>query len=560
MKPEVWAPFAEKVEIEVGGSRKVMNASGNGWCIAPDEVPAGTDYAFVLDGNGPFPDPRSAFQPHGVHGPSRIVDHDAYRWSDGAWRGHDLSSAVIYEAHVGTFTPEGTFDAAIGRLDHLVDLGITHLELLPVNEFPGERGWGYDGVDIFAVHHAYGGPDGLKRLVDACHARGIGVIVDVVYNHFGPAGNYLARYGPYFTGRYNTPWGDAVNFDDHGSREVREFFFANALMWLRDYHCDGLRLDAVHAIFDRSATHFLEELGRRVDALEAELGRTLFLIAESDLNDPRIVRPRDAHGYGMDAQWSDDLHHALHALLTGERSGYYSDFGRVEDVAKALRSAFVYDGIYAEHRGRVHGRPTTGLSGHRFLGYLQTHDQVGNRAAGERISHLVDIESVKVGVALYVLSPFVPMLFQGEEWAATTPFQYFTNHEDPELGRAVSEGRTHEFEAFGWSPEDVPDPQDEETFRRSKLDWDELERAPHAALLDWYRSLIRLRRDRPELSDGDMERVVTRFSEEDRWLVVERGPITIACTFGEVAPQLEDERRSRLLLNSGRTEIWAAHR
>jgi maltooligosyltrehalose trehalohydrolase len=551
MTLELWAPHAEKVEIEVDGERTPMEARGDGWFrtgLAP-----GTRYAFVVDGDGPFPDPRSQFQPHGVHGPSQVVDHDAFNWKDETWRGAgSVSGAVIYEAHIGTFTPEGTFDAAIERLDHLVSLGVTHLELLPVNEFSGTRGWGYDGVDLYAPHHAYGGFDGLKRLVEACHERGLGVIMDVVYNHLGPAGNYLAKYGPYFTDKYNTPWGDAVNFDDAGSREVREFFIENALMWLRDYHCDGLRLDAIHAIYDQSAVHFLEELSERVEALEAQVGRTLFLIAESDLNDPRIVRTRDAHGYGMHAQWSDDLHHALHALLTGETTGYYAGFGKVADVAKALRSAFVYDGIYAGYRGRVHGRPTTGLSGHRFLGYLQTHDQVGNRAAGERISHIADVAAAKVGAALVLTAPSVPMLFQGEEWASSSPFQYFTDHEDPELGRAVSEGRTHEFEAFGWSPDQVPDPQDERTFLRSKLKWDELRDEPHAGMLDWYRKLIALRRARPELSDGDMERVITRVSEDPPTLVIERGRITIACNFDD-APHPVDaapERLGDLLITS----------
>ena len=549
---EVWAPGAEKVEIEIGGDRRAMTAGANGWFRSTEDIPAETDYAFVLDGDGPFPDPRSHFQPSGVHGPSRTVDHATYPWTDAAWRGGSVSGAVIYEAHIGTFTPEGTFDAAIQRLDHLVELGATHLELLPVNEFPGGRGWGYDGVDLYAPHHAYGGPNGLKRLVDACHGRGLGVIMDVVYNHLGPAGNYLSKFGPYFTDKYNTPWGDAVNFDDAGSPEVREFFIENSLMWLHDYHCDGLRLDAVHAIFDQSAVHFLEQLSERVGSLEAQLGRSLFLIAESDLNDPRMVRTRDAHGYGMDAQWSDDLHHALHGLLTGETSGYYSGFGRVADVAKALRSAFVYDGIYAGYRGHVHGRPTTGLSGHRFLGYLQTHDQVGNRATGERISHLAGDEMTKIGAALVLLSPFVPMLFQGEEWGASSPFQYFTDHEDPELGKAVSEGRTHEFEAFGWSPEEVPDPQDEATFQRSKLQWGELSESAHADLFDWYKQLIALRRTWPELCDGDMERVITRSSEDPKLLVIERGRITIACNFTDAAQDIDaaPERVGELLLTS----------
>ena len=511
------------------------------------------EYSLSLAGGPTRPDPRSHWQPRGVHGPSQVVNHEAFPWTDAGWAGTDLATAVIYELHVGTFTAEGTFEAAIDRLDHLVSLGVTAIELMPVNEFPGERGWGYDGVDLYAPHHAYGGPDGLKRLVDACHTRGLAVVIDVVYNHLGPAGNYLGEFGPYFTDRYNTPWGDAVNFDDAGSAEVRNFFIENALHWLEHYHADGLRLDAVHAIYDMSATHLLEELATRVDELEAQLGRSLWLIAESDLNDPKVVRPRDEHGFGIDAQWSDDLHHALHALLTGEREGYYSDFGDVADVAKALRDAFVYDGRESAFRGRRHGRPTDGLPGSRFLGYLQTHDQVGNRAVGERTSALMSADLLKVGAALVLTSPFVPMLFQGEEWGATTPFQYFTDHEDPALGRAVSEGRRREFEAFGWAPDQVPDPQDPETFARSKLDWSELAEQPHADLFEWHRQLIRLRREVPALNDGRKDLVHTKHDEDGGWLIVERGPVTVITNLSGNALDLEvDVRESRLLLSSGK--------
>lgn len=526
----VWAPHAETVDV-VGeeGKRVGLAPVGDGWFSGSHPF---TDYLFSLDGGEPRPDPRSAWQPHGVHGPSRVVDHDSFEWTDDSWSGTALNAAVIYELHVGTFTPQGTFDSAIDKLDHLVSLGVTAIELMPINAFPGERGWGYDGVDLYAPHRAYGGPDGLKRLVDACHSRGLAAIQDVVYNHLGPAGNYLREFGPYFTDRYGTPWGDAVNLDDRGSVEVRNFFIENALMWLEDYHFDGLRLDAVHAIYDQGATHFLEELSTRVSDLGHRLGRTLWLIAESDLNDPRVVRGTDVGGYGIDAQWSDDLHHALHALLTGETTGYYADFGTVAHVAKALEQAFVYDGCYSNFRQRVHGRAPTGLEGHRFLGYLQTHDQVGNRAMGERASHLMSPELMKVGAALVLTSPFVPMLFQGEEWGARTPFLYFTDHEDPQLGKAVSEGRRREFAAFGWKPEDVPDPQDPQTFERSKLDWSELNEQPHADLLEWHRQLIRLRRDTPHLADGRMDRVETAFDEDGKWLVVTRGSVQVACNFG----------------------------
>lgn len=520
--------------MEVAGERAPMaKVEDRGWYEA--EVAGagpGSDYRFVLDGDDTLPDPRSAHQPEGIHGPSRVVDHDAFGWTDGGWRGVHLPSAVLYELHVGTFTPEGTFDAAASRLDHLVELGVDAVELLPVPQFSGSRGWGYDGVDLFAPHHGYGGPDGLKRLVDACHRRGIGVVMDVVYNHLGPAGNYLARYGPYFTDRYATPWGQAVNLDGPGSEEVRRFFVDNAVMWLDRYHCDGLRLDAVHAILDTSATHLLEQLSVRVEELSARLGRRVFLIAESDLNDPRVVRPREVGGYGIDAQWSDDFHHALHTMLTGETTGYYRDFGTMAQLARSLERAFVFTGEYSSYRQRPHGRLDPTLSGHRFLAYAQNHDQVGNRAAGERLAALVPSGRLKVAAALVLTSPFVPMLFQGEEWGAATPFQYFTDHEDPDLGQAVSAGRRHEFAAFEWSPEDVPDPQVPATFRRSKLDWSELDQERHRDLLDWHRHLIRLRRRLGDLTDGSLDRVRAAYDEEGRWLLVRRGRVTVACNLG----------------------------
>jgi maltooligosyltrehalose trehalohydrolase len=526
--------MAQRVDVEVEGARLPLIAGEGGWWSA--DVPAaraGSEYAFRLDGGEPLPDPRSPWQPYGVHGPSRVVEHQAFPWQDQGWQAGPLSAAVLYELHVGTFTPDGTFEAAIARLDHLVDLGITHVELMPVAEFAGSRGWGYDGVDLYAPHHAYGGPQGLKRLVDACHARGLAVLLDVVYNHLGPAGNYLGRFGPYFTDRYATPWGPAVNLDGPDSHEVRRFFCDNALMWLRDYHADGLRLDAVHALVDTSAMPFLEQLAAEVDALAAHLGRHLVLIAESDLNDPRIVRPPEVGGYGFDAQWSDDFHHALHTVLTGERDGYYVDFGAFADLAKALERAFVYDGRYSAFRRRPHGRPPTGLAGHRFLGYLQNHDQIGNRATGDRSSHLLSLGRLQVAAALVLTAPFVPLLFQGEEWGASSPFQYFTAYDDPALGQAVATGRREEFAAFGWQPHEVPDPQAHETFARSKLNWDELAREPHARLLDWHRRLIRLRREVPALADGRLDRVHVDFDETARWLVVERGPVAVVCNLAD---------------------------
>ncbi len=530
---EVWAPAARSIEVKIGEEAHAMQACERGWWRARvEDAGPGTDYAFLIDGGDAVPDPRSPSQPYGIHGPSRLVDHAAFTWTDQNWQAKPLSSAIIYELHVGTFTRQGTFQSTIERLDYLVDLGITHVELMPVNEFSGPWGWGYDGVDLYAPHHAYGSPDDLKQLVNACHSKGLAILLDVVYNHFGPIGNYLNRFGPYFTGAYHTPWGAAVNLDHKGSYEVRRYFSDNALMWLRDYHFDGLRLDAVHAFIDHSALHFLEHLSREVDALCSQMGKYLVLIAESDLNDPRVVTSREANGYGMDAQWSDDFHHALHAVLTGERGGYYEDFGSLSQLVKALQHVFIYDGIYSPHRERLHGRPAVGLSGHHFLGYAQNHDQIGNRAQGERLCHLVSLGRQKIAAALVFTSPFIPMLFQGEEFGASSPFQYFSQHEDPELGEKVSEGRKNEFEAFGWNPEAVPDPQDAATFERSKVRWEEINEEPHVSLRDWHKKLIALRRSTSTLTDGRTDRVEVSYDERAEWLVMKRREIEIVCNLG----------------------------
>ena len=535
----VWAPNAVRVAVETRGVRLLMAAAGRGWFELQDGcVEAGDDYAFVLDGGEPRPDPRSSWQPHGVHGASRAVDHDAFGWTDQLWRGRSLCDSVVYELHTGTFSEAGTFDGAAEHIGHLVELGVGAVELLPVTAFPGMRGWGYDGVDLFAVHEAYGGPAALKRFVDACHRAGIAVLMDVVYNHLGPDGNYLGEFGPYFTDRYRTPWGDAVNYDGPGSDEVRRFVVDNALMWLRDYHCDGLRLDAVHAIVDTSAVHLLEEISTAVHSLSVELGRELWVIAESDLNDPRVVNDVGLGGYGCDAQWSDAFHHALHATLTGETGGYYSDFGRVEDVALSLDNVFVNPGGYSPFRERRHGRAVGNLPRTRFLGYMQNHDQVGNRAQGERSAALMSTGRLQVAAALVLLGPFVPMLLAGEEWAASTPFQYFTDHEDAALGELVSDGRRREFASFGWDPADVPDPQDVATFERSKLRWNELDREPHATVLRWHRELIALRASLPALRSGDRADVSVEFDEAMRWLVMRRPGIVVACNWGGDPAQL----------------------
>ncbi|GAA1630814.1 malto-oligosyltrehalose trehalohydrolase [Georgenia ruanii] len=528
----VWAPAAHQIELVLPGRgvREPMVAAERGWWRSARELAPGTDYAFAVDGGEPRPDPRSPWQPAGVHGPSRTFDTAAHAWSDGAWAGRSSLGAVIYELHVGTFTPEGTLDAAAERLDHLVGLGVDMVELMPVAAFPGRAGWGYDGVALYAVHEPYGGPAALQRFVDAAHARGLAVCLDVVYNHLGPSGNYLAEFGPYFTERHHTPWGAAVNLDGDDAGEVRAFLVDNALRWLRDFHLDALRLDAVHALLDDSPRHLLAELSDAVAELSGSVGRPLSLIAESDLNDVRMVTPTDAGGLGMTAQWDDDVHHALHALLTGERHGYYADFGSVETLVKALRDVFVHDGTYSSFRGQDWGAPAPAETDRRrFVVFAQDHDQVGNRALGDRPSRVLSPGRLAVSAALVLLGPYTPMLFMGEEWGATTPFLYFTDH-DPELGALVRQGRTQEFGGHGWAelyggPVEVPDPQSPETFARSRLDWEEPARPEHARLLEFYRSLVRLRHTEPDLAAG--ERPAVDLAADQTWLVMHRGALDV---------------------------------
>jgi malto-oligosyltrehalose trehalohydrolase len=549
----VWAPDAGRVELqtalpgEAPAVRPMRPAAAPGWweADAPD-APAGTDYGYRVDGGEPLADPRAPRQPFGSNGLSRSYDHSTFGWTDPGWRGGPLRGAVIYEMHLGTFTPEGTFDAAIERLDHVRDLGVGVIELMPVASFPGAHGWGYDGIHLWAVHEPYGGPDGLKRFVDACHARRLAVLLDVVYNHVG-IGNHLNAFGPYFTEAHVTPWGPAVNLDQPGSDEVRDFLIGNALMWLRDFHVDGLRLDAVHAFEDHRALHVLEELAVEVQALGARLNRDLVLIAESDLNDPRLVTSQEAGGYGLSGQWSDDFHHAVHAAITGERQGYYCDFGSMRALVKTLTRVFFHDGTWSAFRGRSHGRPVDLLRtpAFRFLGYLQDHDQIGNRAMGDRISAHLPASLVKVGAGLVLTAPFTPMLFMGEEWAATTPWQYFTDHTDPALAAAVAEGRRAEFAEHGWGPADVPDPQDEATFLRSKLDWSELDKPAHQEILAWYTEVIALRRAWPELTDPRLDRFRADYDERARWLVVARGRLWIAVNLSSEAQTLPLDRSGR---------------
>ncbi|MBS1813537.1 MAG: malto-oligosyltrehalose trehalohydrolase [Acidobacteria bacterium] len=550
----VWAPKRKSVSLKLQDATHPMQGPDDRgwWNIDLDTGSAEVDYTFLLDDEqGPYPDPRSPYQPNGVHAASRTYNHTRFQWTDQNFRAAPLSAAIIYELHIGTFTPEGTFDAAIAHLDHLVSLGVTHVEFMPVAAFEGDHGWGYDGVALFAPHQPYGGPDGLKRLIDACHARGLAVVLDVVYNHFGPSGNYTGLYGQYLNHRHSTPWGGAVNFEAAGSDQVRRFFIDNALMWLRDYHVDGLRLDAVHEFVDRSAIHFLEQLSTEVEDLSATIGKQLVSIAESDLNDPRIVTPREANGYGIDAQWSDDFHHALHAVLTGEGSGYYEDFGSLDQLAKALTDVFVYNGIYSGHRSRIHGRPIGNLSYHHFLGYSQTHDQVGNRAQGDRLCHLVSFHRAQIAAALVLTSAFVPMLFQGEEWAASSPFQYFADHQDEELRHNVTRGRMEEFSAFGWKPEDVPDPESIETFQRSKLKWNEISKPPHKEMLDWYHKLIALRRSTPALNHADAGSVEVKIDNAAKTMQICRDAIQTCVNFGQNGSKFLLPDAAEILLSNG---------
>ncbi len=523
----VWAPNAERVELVTAERRIELKRAAHARFEGP-ALPAGSEYRFSLDGRAPLPDPRSRWQPHGVHGPSRVLERH-FDFSDAEFRAPPLASGVIYELHVGTFAEDGTFDGVIPRLPYLRELGVTHVELMPISEFPGRRGWGYDGVYPFAAHSGYGGPLALKRLVNACHAHGLAVLLDVVYNHFGPDGNYLSHFGPYLTDTFHTPWGAAVNLDGPHSDFVRRFLIDSALQWLEEFHCDGLRLDAVHAFYDRSARHFLQQLAEETEDLAHRLRKPLCLIAESDLNDPRIVRPRESGGYGLDAQWSDDFHHALHVTLTGEQSGIHGDFSGLKDLGRAIECGFVYDGRYSRFRQRAHGAPLGDVSPRRLVVCLQNHDQVGNRALGERIGHLVSPRRALLGAAAVLLGPAIPMLFQGEEWNARAPFQYFTDHQNPELGNAVSAGRRREFAAFGWPAESVPDPQAPETFALSRLDFSEQERDEHRAVLETYRALIRLRRERPELAPAE---VWVHTDERSSVLLLDRENSRVAINFG----------------------------
>ncbi|CAI9401591.1 malto-oligosyltrehalose trehalohydrolase [Nocardioides sp. T2.26MG-1] len=540
---DVWAPLPERLRLSVAGETVEMTRGDDGWWTPAGPTPAVTDvdYGYLVgDVDTPRPDPRSRRQPGGVHEPSRTFDPTAHVWNDHTWTGRQLAGSVIYELHIGTFTPEGTFDAALGKLGHLREIGVDLVELMPVNAFNGTHNWGYDGVGWFAVHEGYGGPEGYQRFVDGCHAAGLGVIQDVVYNHLGPSGNYLPMFAPYLKSGANT-WGDFLNLDGPGSDEVRGYILDNVRMWLSDYHVDGLRLDAVHALNDAGHQHLLEEMAVMVDALSAHQRRPLTLIAESDLNDTRLVRPREAGGYGLAAQWSDDFHHAVHVALTGETEGYYADFAPLSALAKVCERGFFHDGTWSSFRGRNHGFPVDlrTTPAWRLVVCTQNHDQIGNRARGDRITEVLDDDQLACAALLTLCGPFTPMLFMGEEWAASTPFQFFTSHPEPELGAATAEGRIAEFERMGWDPAVVPDPQDPETFRRSKLDWSEATGGRHARMLEVYRRLAALRREHESLTDPSFASVACTADEESRVFTMRRDELTVVVNFGDVAATVE---------------------
>ena len=520
----VWAPLAKSVELilEKDSTKFKLEKGDFGyWHLRTAAIQAGDRYAFLIDGEKERPDPCSLFQPEGVHKHSEAVDTRQFRWTDQQWMNLPLNQYIIYEAHCGTFTSEGTFKAMEGRLGYLKDLGITAIEVMPVAQFPGSRNWGYDGVLPFAVQNSYGGPEEFSQFVDACHQHGIAVILDVVYNHFGPEGNYFEDFGPYFTEKYSTPWGKAINFDDAWSDGVRHFFLENALMWFRDFHVDALRLDAVHAIKDFSAQHWLRELKITTNELMAITGRKHHLIVELDLNDNRFINPLEKEGFGMDAQWVDEFHHALRVTAGQEKRGYYSDFNGIEHLAKSYKDAYVYDDVYSPHRLKTFGTKAEGNTGNQFIVFSQNHDQVGNRMLGERSSVLVSFEMQKLLLGAVMLSPYIPMLFMGEEYGETNPFQYFVSHTEKELGEAVRKGRTEEFSAFH-DPGEVPDPMDENTFLNSKLNWERIHQDPHARMLRYYKTLIELRKSHPVLTSLDRKQVDVSFKTEKNTLSLTR--------------------------------------
>lgn len=559
----VWSPASKRLAVRLVESDQLheMEQDRFGyWRVELDGVRPDTLYLYRINDSEERPDPAANSQPRGVHGPSQVVDHSQFAWGDGGWRGVALEEMILYELHVGAFTPAGTFEAIIGRLDDLREVGVNAIELMPVAQFPGGRNWGYDGAFPFAAQNSYGGPAGLKRLVDACHRAGLSVVLDVVYNHLGPEGNYLGRFAPYFTEKYRTPWGNAINFDDAYSDGVRNYFIENALYWLSEFHVDALRLDAVHAIYDMRSRHFLAELADAVAALSTRGGRKFYLIAESDLNDVRLVQPREAGGYGLDAQWCDDFHHSLRALLTGERTGYYSDFGSAAQLAKAFKEGFVYSGEYSGYRLRSHGSSSADVPAGRFVAFTQNHDQIGNRMFGERLAGLVPFEALKLAAGAVMISPYVPMLFMGEEYGEPAPFLYFVSHGDADLIKSVREGRKEEFKSFAWQGE-PPDPQSAETFSQSKLGWERRGEGKHKTLLEFYRELIRLRANHPALAGRDKTNLEASVIDERvlacrRW----RGAAGVFCLMnfngGEARVKIDLPRGAWTRILDSSEERW----
>jgi maltooligosyltrehalose trehalohydrolase len=521
----VWAPKAEKVTLHLVSPKKriiKMKKGEEGYFQAElDDITPGTNYFYQIDNETNLPDPASHFQPDGVHGPSQVVDHHTYQWQDTDWKGVEWHDIILYELHIGTFTKEGTFEAAIAQLDDLVEVGINALEIMPVSQFPGNRNWGYDGVHPYAVQNTYGTPDDFKKFVDACHTRGIAVILDVVYNHIGPEGNYFSKFGPYFNNKYSTPWGDAINFDADYADGVRDFFAENALFWLEKYHLDGLRLDAIHMVFDMGAIHFWEYVNEKVKKFSVQSGRRTYMIAESDMNSPKVIKSPEVGGYGFDLQWLDDFHHALYVLLDPKGQQYFADFGKREQLEKAIKDGFVHSGEYVEFRHRRYGRSSAGVSADKFISFIQNHDQIGNRMLGERLSVLISFDALKLAAAIVLLSPYIPMLFMGEEYGEDNPFLYFVSHTDKNLIKAVQEGRKEDFAKFQFEGE-PPNPQDEKTFNASKLQWQKRKKGHHRILLDWHKELIRLRRKHDALHNYNKDCIQVRITdggilEVERW-------------------------------------------
>lgn len=565
---KVWAPEKKEMILHVVhpfDKEFVMAKDEEGYfSVDADAKAKELRYFFKPNNEKDFPDPASQFQPEGVHGPSQTIDHSSYQWKDDNWKGTSMKEWIIYELHVGTFTEQGTFEAVIDRLHDLIDVGINAIEIMPVTQFPGNRNWGYDGVFPYAVQNSYGGPDGLKKLVDACHQKGIAVVLDVVYNHLGPEGNYFSQFGPYFNSKYHTPWGDAINFDDAWSDGVRDFFSDNIIYWFENFHIDAVRCDAIHAIFDNGAVHFWQLAHQKVKALEEKTGRQFHIIAESDLNDPKVVKLPQEGGYGFDAQWLDDFHHALYILINPSDKQRYCDFGSMQQLAKAYNDGFVHSGEWVKFRKKKYGASSAGIAGDKFVIFTQNHDQIGNRPDGKRLNMLIDFERMKLAAAAILLAPYIPMLFMGEEYADESPFFYFVSHSDHALIKAVQEGRKKEFEDFGFG-DDVPDPQDENTFHQSKLQWQTRNKEHHRVILNWYKELIRLRKTLSPLKEFEKNNVHAEVIDEKGLVLSRQNNETgegVTCLFNfsdnEISYSAEKNLSSKLL--DSKDEQWKHHK